>query len=112
MRIGILFCDNYFYNTCFPFLKVLNDLIYERGDSNISKKDVADLFNEVAYGIYIFVQNKRKYKSGTDMRKYLKIKKSDVYFDEEIDVRNEKYSCGDNGEFFIVDVDNQQFNCR
>lgn len=84
-RFAIRFSgDNDFIGTLKPFVETLADKIFYGNWSEITKEDIVNLFNEHGYSFYCMYQS-HTYEPDIKMKDYLKIKVSDVMFDEEID---------------------------
>lgn len=109
-KIGIKFSDNDFYYTFTAFLRfLLPDETYTHHMAQTikyTKKQVADLFNVMALGIYLVKQNAWRYGDANSFlhtQEYLKIKESDVMLDDEVDKFIADNPNGCNSEAFFVD---------
>lgn len=117
MRIGIRFSDNDFRHTIIPFMDFLMKSIRDdsRLENNLTKDRIVDIFNQMAYPIYLLCQNHWRYKtSNADkirIKNWIKIKTEHVYLEEEIDERIKINGNWDNYEFFYIDTDNNQSDC-
>lgn len=114
MRVAILFGDNDFYYTNMAFMKVLAELFYNCRDdrTTVTKEEIVNLFNSLAYQIYMFTTHVSHPESPHDhLKKCLQINDSRVYLNDEIDKKLETYNQWGNGDFFYVDLDTLQFNC-
>lgn len=77
--------DNDFGNTVKAFVEAIAPRIL-LGEWHVSKQDVARLFNDTAFALYLLHQSRNPTLPDLrDMRGYLRIEPKDVYFDEEID---------------------------
>lgn len=98
-KVAIDFGDNDFINTFVPLL--------EHVGTNLPFKPTKDQFveivNNLSFGFYLAFQNKFEY--GQDeyehIKKYLKITKEKVYFDDEVETLINKTF--PNGECFILE---------
>ena len=66
-KIGIRFTDNDFYYTITGFLRVLlphDDGSHRANDLTFTKAQIVELFNRMAYPLYLLKQNCWKYQSG------------------------------------------------
>lgn len=109
MRIGINFGDNDYWATCTAFTEVLLLAASREPEIQLTKAQVVELFNGMAYSLYRLVQNRWLYNHGGDesTKQYLRIKESQVYLNEEIDEKLED-PCWCNHSFFYVDLDNAE----
>jgi len=113
MRIGINFGDNDFYNTFMPFMKIIVDAINYNDSFEATKENIVDIFNSMSLSLYKLFQSRYDRIESNDEHydKYLKIKTSDIYLDEEIDEKLKTYNSWANGSFFYADTDNKQTDC-
>lgn len=112
--LGIRFADNDFYNTLHPFMTLVLDSAFvgrpessERIFENVTKARVVELFNEIAFGLYMLCQNGFRYddeKGQEHIRNYLKITEKNVYLDDEVTKHIEECDSWDNGEFHYADL--------
>ena len=107
MKIGIEFSDNDFHATFMGVLAALNNVHdYYSGEWNIDKDQLAKIINELSYGCYLAFQPGIEQESNSKyLREYLKIKSSNIYFNEEIDDYINKYDNCLNHEFYVLDTD-------
>ena len=116
MRILIEFNDNDFYFANMAFLKVLQDAFqYGHPRHNLGvalsvKEHIVEAYNATIYGLYLLSQNQWAYESAPNIKEYLQIKTDNVYIDNEIDALIKREQFG-NGEWFLLDVDNNQLEC-
>ncbi len=94
MKIGIFFGDNDFGITIREFLKLFENSSYNHHNMNnltlderFTKERIAFLFNNSATTLYYIKQNGFCYNLDINYNtnNYLKIDKSDVYINEEVD---------------------------
>jgi len=119
MRIGIRFSDNDYINTLRPFMDFLMKSIRESPElkENLTKDRIVDIFNQMAYPIYLLCQNMwRPTRPQSDADKirtknWIKIKTENVYLEDEIDERIRVNGNWENYEFFYIDTDNNQSDC-
>lgn len=107
-KIGIRFGDNDFFYTCSAFMRVLlpDEQFTHHSAKNgltFTKAQVVELFNGMAWSLYMLKQNAWRYESGPNIAEYLKINEGAVYLDDEVDKYMTDNPGGDNGEFFAVD---------
>ena len=76
--------DNDFISTVEAFVKAIADRVLLGDWGNITKSQVAELFNYTAPSLYRLYQT-REIELSHDPREYLTIESKDVYFDEEVD---------------------------
>lgn len=114
-QIGIRFGDNDFRYTVLPFMDLLlpNDYTshgllepcHKGPDAPMTvaftKAQIVELFNRLAYGLYLMKQNGWTYEVSATTDKYLTIEENDVFFDEEVAAF---IAAGNlNHDFFCVD---------
>lgn len=106
-KIGIRFSDNDFYYTVTAFLRVLlpdeSFTHHLANDIKFTKAQIVELFNGMAYSLYLLKQNAWRYKPGATIKTYLQITEDKVYLDEEVDSFIKECNGWYNGEFFAVD---------
>lgn len=107
-KLGIKFGDNDFYYTCTAFLRVLlpdEQFTHHRAnDLTFTKAQIVELFNGMAYSLYMLKQNAWRYPSEHLLQnKYLRITEDKVYLDDEVTKFIADHPSGWNGEFFCVD---------
>jgi len=77
--------DNDFYRTVRAFVEAIAPRVL-LGEWVVTKDDVARLFNETSYALYLLHQShKHQVENAESIKNYLQIEPKDVYFDEEID---------------------------
>lgn len=111
-KLGIRFADNDFYNTLHGFFRTVADgVMWNRHDvaGKLTKQRVVDLFNNLAYPLYLLYQNREAedYNSFDSVAKWVIITEKDVYLDEEVDAYLDylrETRCG-NGEFQYFDLE-------
>jgi hypothetical protein len=108
-RLGIKFHDNDFCCVFTTFLKIMGDAglaSYGRnfGREQLTKADVAELFNRTAEALYWLAQNRLRYDNEFDAANYLRIEEKHVFFDDEVKTFIDSHSGWDNGEFFVLDT--------
>lgn len=105
-KLAIRFSDNDFYYTIAAFLRVLlpdeSFTHHLANDLKFTKAQIVELFNGMAYSLYLLKQNAWRYKPGENTQSYLKITEKNVYLDGEVDSYLAEHTW-DNGEFFCVD---------
>ncbi len=93
MNIAIHFPDRDFQCTLRNFLEILalSDITVEylgyntKVDKDLSKSQIVELFNELAFGLYLLYQKQYRYEQPQEhLRTYLKIKESNVYINDEV----------------------------
>ena len=106
MRILIRFGDNDFYSTNMAFLNLLRDAAF-KGRFLCSKEQIVDVYNEVAYGLFLLYRGPEK---KPHLKDYLKISVDRVHLNNEIDEWATKTGQM-NGDWFYADLDNDQIEC-
>ncbi len=102
MKIAIRFGDNDFWLTFIETLKLFNNYI-KTTMKTPSKEEVVEFLNNNLTSVYWVKQNKYEYNLDWDAESYLKIKRSQVFFDDEADYIIETDFL--NGEIFILDTE-------
>ena len=114
-QLGIDFGDNDFYFTLIPFMKLLipdDSTHHSLVLPSWSKEQVVELFNNLAFGIYLLKQNGWRYNNSdadhAHIKKYLRITEEQVFIDEEVKAFMERDEGSHlNGEFFAVDFNHR-----
>jgi len=83
-RLFVRFTDNDFCTTVRAFVEAIAPNVLLGGWTDVSKKDIVRLFNEHAFALYALYQC-HNVNAAQNLRAYLKIEATDVFFDDEID---------------------------
>lgn len=112
-RLAVRFGDNDFWQVVKSFMEQIREHYIDDGRiQQLSKKDVAELFNLSAHGLYWLCQNRLAFRQKGDdkLPEYLKITEDKVYFDKEVDQVINSGLC--DGDAYALDLHTKYLSCH